>query len=101
LLCSKQKEEENKVDIDTSEMAGNTGVRLGRKKTSSVEKGKGATGAAGGPTNLAESDIERMRASIQALVQHTGPLGTCMDFIQEDIGLMSAELHRWEEECRK
>lgn len=50
---------------------------------------------------LAEGDIDRMRSAIQALVQHTGPLGTCMDFIQEDVGLMSAELHKWEEECRK
>jgi hypothetical protein len=72
-----------------------SGVRLGRKKMSSVDKSKP------GGTSLGETDIERMRASIQALVQQTGPLGTCMDFIQEDIGLMSAELHRWEEDCRK
>lgn len=42
-----------------------------------------------------------MRSAIQSLVQQTGPLGTCMDFIQEDISLMNAELHKWEEECRK
>ena len=35
------------------------------------------------------------------MVQHTGPLGTCMDYIQEDLSLMSSELHRWEEECKK
>jgi cell division protein ZapA (FtsZ GTPase activity inhibitor) len=24
-----------------------------------------------------------------------------MDYVQEDIGLMTTELHKWEEECRK
>jgi len=50
---------------------------------------------------MAEGDIERLRSAIQVLVQHTGPLGTCMDYIQEDVGLMTAELHKWEDECRK
>jgi hypothetical protein len=50
---------------------------------------------------LGEGDLEKMRASIQTLVQHTGPLGTCMDFIQEDISLMTSELHKWEDECRR
>ena len=43
----------------------------------------------------------RLRAAIQVLVQHTGPLGTCMDYVQEDISLMTGELHKWGEECRK
>jgi hypothetical protein len=46
-------------------------------------------------------DIDRLRRAVQVLVQHTGPLGTSIDFIQEDIGLMTAELRRWEEDCRK
>ena len=58
-------------------------------------------GAAGGAAAFGENDLEKMRSSIQVLVQHTGPLGTCMDYIQEDVSLMTAELHRWEEECRK
>lgn len=58
-------------------------------------------GAAGGGVVASENDLEKMRGSIQVLVQHTGPLGTCMDYIQEDVSLMTAELHRWEEECRK
>lgn len=52
-------------------------------------------------STFAEGDLEKMRTAIQSLVQQTGPLGTCLDFIQEDIGLMSAELHKWEEECRR
>ena len=50
---------------------------------------------------MAPGDIDRIRTAIQTLVQHTGPLGTCMDFIHEDVGLMASELNRWEEECRK
>jgi hypothetical protein len=42
-----------------------------------------------------------LRKAVQVLVQHTGPLGTCMDYVQEDVGFMTAELHRWEEECQK
>ena len=62
---------------------------------------KGAVGTAGGASGFGETDLEKMRSSIQLLVQHTGPLGTCMDYIQEDVSLMTAELHKWEEDCRK
>lgn len=62
---------------------------------------KGAAGGAAGASGFGESDLEKMRSSIQLLVQHTGPLGTCMDYIQEDVSLMTAELHRWEEDCRR
>jgi hypothetical protein len=58
-------------------------------------------GVAAGASGFGESDLGKIRSSIQLLVQHTGPLGTCMDYIQEDVSLMTAELHRWEEECRK
>ncbi|RYH05785.1 hypothetical protein EON65_43790 [archaeon] len=51
--------------------------------------------------SFGEGDLERMRGSIQALVQQTGPLGAVMDFLQEDLSLMNAELHKWEEEARR
>ena len=51
--------------------------------------------------NLGAGDIERLRKAVQSLVQHTGPLGSCMDYVQEDVSIMASELHRWEEECRK
>jgi len=73
-----------------------SGIRLGRLRKTGLEKKAGLAGPSGG-----ETDLQKMRASIQLLVQHTGPLGTCMDYILEDISLMTAELHRWEEECRK
>lgn len=85
-------EKESKAAEGAATGAG--GIRI-IKKPSSVDK------KTSGSTSLGETDMERLRGAIQLLVQHTGPLGTCMDFIQEDIGLMSAELHRWEEECRK
>lgn len=66
-----------------------------------IYSGTDKKGAAGGAAAMGENDLEKMRSSIQVLVQHTGPLGTCMDYIQEDVSLMTAELHRWEEECRK
>ena len=66
-----------------------------------MNKKSGVVSSAMGGGVLTEDDMERLRNSIQVLVQHTGPLGTCMDFIQEDVGLMSSELHRWEDECRK
>lgn len=72
------------------------GIRLGRlRKTGLDKKGSSGKGVSSG------SDIERLRKAVQVLVQHTGPLGTCMDYIQEDVSIMSSELHRWEEECRK
>lgn len=54
-----------------------------------------------GAVNLGAGDIERLRKAVQSLVQHTGPLGSCMDYVQEDVSIMASELHRWEEECRK
>lgn len=73
------------------------GIRLGRLRKTGVEK----KGAVSTTAVLAEGDIERLRAAVQVLVQHTGPLGSCLDFLQEDVGLMTAELRRWEEEARR
>lgn len=76
------------------------GIRLNRlRKPGSDKKGKDSSPQVA--TSFAEGDLEKMRQAIQSLVQQTGPLGTCLDFIQEDISLMSGELHKWEEECRR
>jgi len=77
------------------------GIRLGKLRKTGADKGKSAPGTAAGPGNFNDGDMERLRGAIQVLVQHTGPLGTCMDYVQEDISLMAAELQRWEEECRR
>jgi hypothetical protein len=77
------------------------GIRLGKLRKTGIEKKAGGGNVSTIATTFAEGDLDKIRSSIQALVQQTGPLGTCMDFIQEDISLMTSELHKWEEECRK
>lgn len=111
-ILSRQAEQElarsvgsNIVDNDESGPVNETnnksgsGIRLGRLKKSGSEKKASSSQGSGAP--IGEGDIERIRSSIQQLVQHTGPLGACMDYIQEDVGLMTTELHKWEDECRK
>lgn len=75
------------------------GIRISRLRKTGADKGKSAPGTTPGTFN--DGDMDRLRGAIQVLVQHTGPLGTCMDYVQEDISLMTAELQRWEEECRR
>ena len=94
-VAAKPEAEEGK---DNAAGKSSTGIKLGRLRKTGVEK-KAAAGASSASTG--SGDIERLRKAVQVLVQHTGPLGTCMDYIQEDISLMTAELHRWEEECQK
>jgi len=81
------------------EETGKGGIRLGRLRKSGTA-GEGKKGAASTAV-FADGDFERLRAAIQSLVQHTGPLGSCLDFLQEDVGLMTSELRRWEDEARK
>eukprot|EP00595_Chromulina_sp_UTEXLB2642_P002924 CAMPEP_0196766108 /NCGR_PEP_ID=MMETSP1095-20130614/18631_1 /TAXON_ID=96789 ORGANISM="Chromulina nebulosa, Strain UTEXLB2642" /NCGR_SAMPLE_ID=MMETSP1095 /ASSEMBLY_ACC=CAM_ASM_000446 /LENGTH=658 /DNA_ID=CAMNT_0042126301 /DNA_START=118 /DNA_END=2091 /DNA_ORIENTATION=- len=90
-------------DSKVAEESKGTGIRLGKIKKTGDKKGNVITSStpSGGFTSFNESDIERVRSAIQLLVQNTGPLGVCMDYIQEDVGLMATELRKWEEECRK
>ena len=97
---------DTKTDEKAVDPTGAGGIRMGRLRKTGLDKGKGvAAGSSGADgavsTTLGAGDLERMRGSIQLLVQHTGPLGTCMDYIQEDVGMMTGELQKWEEECRK
>jgi TRAF3-interacting protein 1 len=85
---------------DSKQSDAGGGIRLSRLRKPGTDK-KGKDGATPVPTSIGEGDLEKMRQAIQSLVQQTGPLGTCLDFIQEDISLMSGELHKWEEECRR
>jgi Microtubule-binding protein MIP-T3 C-terminal region len=75
------------------------GIRIGKLRKTGAEKGGKGPVTVG--TNFGDGDMERLRLAIQVLVQHTGPLGTCMDYVQEDISLMTGELQKWGEECRK
>ena len=64
--------------------AGGGGIRLMRSKGkgSAASQSETPSASSAGPTVSTEADMARLRTSIQSLVQHTGPLGTCMDFIQ-------------------
>ncbi|XP_051937842.1 TRAF3-interacting protein 1-like [Hippocampus zosterae] len=46
-------------------------------------------------------EIERLRASIQSVCQSALPLGKIMDYVQEDIDAMRAELHGWRRENKE
>ena len=93
---------ESKTEEDNGSSKG--GIRLGRLRKTGMEKKSSSAASGSGNDNvpqLGESDMERLRTSIQTLVQHTGPLGGCLDYLQEDVGLMTIELRKWEDECRK
>ena len=100
VLDEKPPEEDANAD---SKQSG--GIRLKSFKKTADKKGTSGSSATSGASNTSANttsgsvDIEKLRTYIQSLVKCTGPLGSCMDFIQEDITLMSNELKKWEEEC--
>jgi len=46
-------------------------------------------------------EIERLRSSIQMVCRSSLPLGKIMDYIQEDMDAMQAELHAWRRENKE
>ncbi|XP_019719467.1 TRAF3-interacting protein 1-like [Hippocampus comes] len=48
--------------------------------------------------DLVTREIERLRVSIQSVCQSALPLGKIMDYVQEDIDAMQAELQSWRRE---
>lgn len=51
--------------------------------------------------DLVTREIERLRSSIQTVCRSTLPLGKIMDYIQEDMDAMQAELHTWRRENKE
>ena len=105
ILSLQAEQEAASRTIEVDDKAGDDnkgGIRLrgGIRKAGTDKKGISAS-TSSGTSSFGEIDIERIRVAVQILVQHTGPLGSCMDYIQEDVGLMTAELHKWEDECRR
>lgn len=70
-----------------------TGIRLGRLKKTGADKNKNF--------GLTDADLEQLRAAIQVLCASTNPLGKCMDYVHEDLGLMNCELEKWQSDARK
>ncbi|XP_035995495.1 TRAF3-interacting protein 1 isoform X3 [Fundulus heteroclitus] len=50
---------------------------------------------------LVTREIERLRASIQTVCRSSVPLGKIMDYIQEDVDAMQAELQSWRRENKE
>lgn len=46
-------------------------------------------------------EMERLRSSIQTVCRSTLPLGKIMDYIQEDMDAMQAELNTWRRENKE
>ncbi|XP_077392291.1 TRAF3-interacting protein 1 isoform X2 [Festucalex cinctus] len=51
--------------------------------------------------DLVTREVERLRASIQSVCQSALPLGKIMDYVQEDIDAMQAELQGWRRENKE
>ena len=71
---------------------------MGRLRKTGLDKkgggggGGGSDGSGSGSGSTAAVDLDKMRGSIQKLVQHTGPLGACMDYIQEVLKYLLCDL---------
>lgn len=48
-----------------------------------------------------KQELEKLCSSIQMVCSSTLPLGTCMNYVQEDMDAMQAELHTWREQNRE
>ncbi|XP_018537784.1 TRAF3-interacting protein 1 [Lates calcarifer] len=51
--------------------------------------------------DMVRREIERLRSSIQTVCRSSLPLGKIMDYIQEDMDAMQAELHTWRRENKE
>lgn len=51
--------------------------------------------------DMVTREIERLRSSIQMVCRNTLPLGKIMDYIQEDMDAMKAELNVWQRENKE
>ncbi|CAB1104244.1 unnamed protein product [Ectocarpus sp. CCAP 1310/34] len=61
----------------------------------SSEWGSKLAGGGGGGSGYGDADVAKLKDAIQTLCQSTHPLGKCMDFVHEDLSLMSQEMDRW------
>ncbi|KAJ0402160.1 hypothetical protein ATCC90586_007946 [Pythium insidiosum] len=72
---------------------GETGIRLGRRKKSFKDKGKGGASSA--------AEMQELRVTIQKICQATLPMGKSIEFVHEDLDAMSKELEKWRREYDK
>ncbi|CAM9475774.1 unnamed protein product [Ectocarpus fasciculatus] len=96
----------------SAEGGGGGGIRMGRlggvgrrnsassssAAAAAAVAGVGSTlagGGGGGSSGYGDADVAKLKDAIQTLCQSTHPLGKCMDFVHEDLSLMSQEMDRW------
>ncbi|CAN0224540.1 unnamed protein product [Ectocarpus sp. 4 AP-2014] len=116
-MRAKEADAESKGRGDGQEAKGSAeggggGIRMGRlggvgrrNSASLSSTAAAAAAAAGGGSKLAggggsssgygDADVAKLKDAIQTLCQSTHPLGKCMDFVHEDLSLMSQEMDRW------
>ncbi|CAM9793647.1 unnamed protein product [Ascophyllum nodosum] len=89
---------------DTSN--GGSGIRMGRLRgprasslsalaASTVAKAGASRSASVGGGGYGDADVAKLMDAIQMLCQSTHPLGKCLDFVHEDLSLMSQEMDHW------
>ncbi|CAM9307923.1 unnamed protein product [Scytosiphon promiscuus] len=85
---------------------GGGGIRMGRlrdagrRSSANSLSSSGTTAGSsklvvGGGGGYGDADVAKLKGAIQTLCQSTHPLGKCMDFVHEDLSLMSQEMDRW------
>ncbi|CBJ27366.1 conserved unknown protein [Ectocarpus siliculosus] len=75
----------------------NSGSLSSTAATAATAAGGGSklAGGGGGGSGYGDADVAKLKDAIQTLCQSTHPLGKCMDFVHEDLSLMSQEMDRW------
>lgn len=84
------KQQQQQQDKENEEQANRGGISFGRL---------GATkGARGSQSSSQQEQVEELRKQIQSLCQAANPLGKCVEFVYDDIELMTKELKQWRQE---
>ncbi len=89
---------ENAEDID-----GGEGIRLGRLQhkidnSSSSRWDRKCSSISTTTLRGADGELEVLRRTIEMLCQSTAPLGHSMEYVYEDLTMMSAEMEKWRKE---
>ncbi|KAA8593192.1 hypothetical protein FQN60_009308 [Etheostoma spectabile] len=76
-------------------------VRLGRADQTTARQNVVSEAARKKERDMVTREIDRLRSSIQTVCRSTLPLGKIMDYIQEDMDAMQAELRTWRRENKE
>lgn len=103
-LVQKILEEEKKQDNKKDKSKDKSGVKddeKGKDDAGGIRMGKIRKAQRGNETsNAPPVELNELRLAIQKLTQSTNPLGKCMDYVHDDLEIMSKELEQWKSEYR-